>query len=237
MALAKDIEKDLLSHANKKKIPVHQRFFKTGKGEYGENDIFIGVNLPSQRIVARKYYDKLNLNKLRKLLTSPVHEHRLTSLIILNIKYKKCDDAGKKKIFDFYLKYRKHINNWDLVDSSAPYILGKYLMDKPRGILTRLARSKSLWDKRIAIVTTWAFIRENQYDDTLRLAKMLLSDKHDLIHKASGWMLKEISKRDVKPVEDFLNKHASVMPRRMLRYTVEKLPVKKRIYYMKKKIK
>jgi 3-methyladenine DNA glycosylase AlkD len=236
MALAKEVEKDLLSLANKKKIPMLQRFFKTGKGEYGENDIFIGVNLPSQRIVARKYYDKLTLSELPKLLTSPVHEHRLTSLIILNIKYKKSGDADKKKIFDFYLKYRKYINNWDLVDTSAPYILGKYLFDKPKDILMRLVKSKNLWDKRIALVTTWAFIRNNRYDDAIKLVKVVLCDKHDLIQKAAGWMLKEIGKRDVKPLEKFLEKYAPQMPRTMLRYSIEKLPENKRNYYMRKKI-
>jgi len=237
MATAKDVERDLRAASKKEKIPALQRFFKTGKGEYGENDIFIGVNLPSQRVVARKYFDKLTLSEIKKLLSSPVHEHRLTALIMLNRKYKRSNDADKKNIFDFYLKHRKFINNWDLVDSSAPYILGRYLHDKPRGILTKLVRSKNLWDKRIAIVTTWAFIREKQYADALRLSKMLLKDKHDLIHKASGWMLKEISKRDSKPVEKFLDKYASVMPRTMLRYSIEKLPSDKRSYYLRKKIK
>ena len=232
MDALKDVEKELFSFADKEKVAVFKRFFKTGKGQYGENDEFIGVNLPAQRKVARKFYDKLSFTEFEKLLRSPIHEHRHTALIMLTIKYKKSDDADRKKIVSFYLKNRKYINNWDLVDSSAPYILGKHLLNEPKDILTKLAKSKNLWDKRIAIVATWWFIRENKYDDALKLIKIVLNDKHDLIHKASGWMLREIGDRDINILENFLEKYADVMPRTMLRYAIEKLAPAKRKYYM-----
>lgn len=234
MLSAKDVAKELLRYSNKEKIPTFARFFKTQKGDYSEKDIFIGVNLPTQRTIARKFSDKLTLTELSKLLKSPVHENRHTALIMLNTVYKKSPVKEQKKIVNFYLKHRKYINNWDLVDGSAPYVLGKYLLDKPKDILTKLAKSKSVWDRRIALVATWFFIRNNQFDETLKLVKLVLKDEQDLIHKAAGWMLKEISKRDSKPVEKFLDKYASVMPRTMLRYSVEKLPAEKKKFYMKK---
>ena len=227
------LKKELRKLANPKQAKVLQRFFKTGKGEYGERDIFLGIKVPDQRKVAGNFKN-LSLGNLGKLLESKIHEHRMTALIILISQYEKADECGKKEIFNFYLKNSKNINNWDLVDISAPKIAGDYLMARSKTILCKFAESKNLWKKRIAIISTYAFIRNNEFDDTLKISKILLNDEHDLIHKAVGWMLREVGKRDQKAEEKFLKKHCLKMPRTMLRYAVEKFSESKRRFYLSK---
>ena len=224
---------DLKNLASKEKAVILSRFFKTGKGQYGEGDVFLGIVVPNQRKVAEKYRN-LSLKGVQKLLSSKIHEHRLTALFILIDRYKKGDKKTKRKIFDFYLKNTKNINNWDLIDLSAPNIVGDYLIKKEKKLLYRLARSKSLWERRIAILATYVFIKNYQYKDTLKIAKILLKDSHDLIHKAVGWMLREVGKRNLKAEESFLKKHYKGMPRTMLRYAIEKFDEKKKRFYMTK---
>jgi 3-methyladenine DNA glycosylase AlkD len=227
------IKTDLKNLRNPEKAKVLQKFFKTGKNQYGEGDIFLGINVPEQRKIAKKYSD-LTLKELKKLLSSKIHEHRLTSLLILIIKFNKTDEHGKKEIVNFYLNNTNYINNWDLVDLSADKILGKYLLDKDKSILYKLAKSDNLWERRIAIISTFAFIKNNNFKDTLKIAELLLEDDHDLIHKAVGWMLREIGKRDQKIEEIFLKKHYKKMPRTMLRYAIERFDENKRKFYLKK---
>ncbi|MCK5473796.1 MAG: DNA alkylation repair protein [Candidatus Aenigmarchaeota archaeon] len=227
------LKQDLQKLANPKKAKILAKFFKTGKGEYGEGDIFLGIKVPEQRKIAKKYPD-LALGDIKALLESKIHEYRLTSLFILIEKYKKADAKDKKIIVDFYLKNTGNINNWDLVDSSAPYILGDYLLEKNRLILYGLAKSDNLWEKRIAILSTFAFIRNNDFDDAFNISEILLYDSHALIHKAVGWMLREIGNRNHKKEEEFLNKHYKEMPRTALRYAIEKFDNKKRKFYLKK---
>jgi 3-methyladenine DNA glycosylase AlkD len=226
---ASDVKKELQKYANPKQAKLLQGYFKTGKGQYGEGDIFLGLKVPQQRKVAAKF--DLSLVEIGKLLNSKIHEHRLVALFILIKKYQKTDE--KKKIFDFYLKHTKYVNNWDLVDLSAPKIVGDYLLDKSRSILYKLAKSKNLWERRISALATAAFIDNNDFDDALKIAEILLSDKHDLIHKAVGWMLREVGKRNRKTLEMFLNKYCRKMPRTMLRYSIERLDKKKKEFYMK----
>ena len=226
------IKKDLNKLGTKKRAEASAWFFKTGKGEYGEGDVFLGITVPEQRKIAKKYFN-LSLNNLKILISSKIHEYRLISLFILINKYKKSDNKDKKKIFNFYLKNTKCINNWDLVDISAPNIVGDYLLDKDRKILYKLAKSENLWEKRISIISTFRFIRENQFKDTLKISEILLNDEHDLIHKAVGWMLREIGKRDQKAEEKFLKKYYKTMPRTMLRYAIEKFEENKRKFYLK----
>ena len=226
-----NIKTDFQNLQNPEKAKQLSRFFKTGKGEYGEGDIFLGIIVPEQRKLAKKYSD-IPLDDISHLLKSPIHEHRLTSLFILVLKYNKEDEKGKKKVVDFYVSNLKHVNNWDLVDSSAPYILGNYLLDNERSILYKLASSDNLWERRIAILSTFSFIKNNQYEDALNISGILISDEHDLIHKAVGWMLREIGKRDIKTEEEFLQKHYHEMPRTMLRYAIEKFDEEKRKSYL-----
>jgi 3-methyladenine DNA glycosylase AlkD len=195
---------------------------------------FLGIVVPEQRKIAKKYKD-LSLPEIQKLLSSKIHEHRMTGLFILVDKYKRADLNGKQEIFDFYLANARlrNINNWDLVDLSAPNILGDYLLDKDRKILYKLSVSKSLWERRIAILSTFAFIRTGEFGDTIKISEILLKDKHDLIHKAVGWMLREVGKRDQKVLERFLENNCQKMPRTMLRYAIEKLEDRKRKKYMK----
>ena len=226
-----NLQQELKKLGDSKQAKLLSGFFKTGKREYGEGDIFLGIKVPVQRKVAKKYTD-LSLKDTQDLLNSKIHEHRLVALLILIEKYKKSEK--KKEIIDIYLKNTKNINNWDLVDLSAPQILGDYLLDNNRNILYTLAKSKNLWEKRISIVSTWTFIRENQLDDTLKISEILLTDNHDLIHKAVGWMLREVGKKNQAIEEKFLNKYHKTMPRTMLRYYIEKFDEKKRKFYMKK---
>ncbi|HLD28661.1 MAG TPA: DNA alkylation repair protein [Patescibacteria group bacterium] len=253
------LKKELSDLTNAKQAKLLQGFFRTGPGQYGEGDIFLGIKVPAQRGVAKKYPD-LNLSDIQKLLNSKIHEHRLIALFILIAQYKNLKNESRvsatssktglprrleaprndkvehrlKQIFDFYLKNYKNINNWDLVDLSAPNIAGDYLLNQPRDILYKLAKSDHLWQKRIAVLATFAFIKYNDFKDTLNIAKILLHDKHDLIHKAMGWMLREIGKRDQAIEEKFLKKHYQQMPRTMLRYAIEKFDEPKRQFYLKK---
>lgn len=233
------IKQELQNLADPKQAEILQRFFKTGKGEYGEGDIFLGIKVPIQRQVVMKYKD-LDLKNCEELLKSKIHEYRLVAVLLLVLKYNQGDENLKKKIFNIYLQNTKHINNWDLVDLSAPNIVGAYLLDKQRNILYQLAKSNWLWDRRIAVLATLTFIRQNDFKDILKLSEMLLDDKHDLMHKAVGWMLREMGKRDQKILEKFLDKNLSAqagiqkMPRTMLRYAIEKFPEKKRKEYLKR---
>ncbi len=227
------IVQELEQLADPKQATLFQGFFKTGKGQYGEGDIFLGIKVPEQRKVAVKYKD-VSLTEVQKLLKSKIHEHRLVTLLILVGKFQKADPSERLSIFDLYLKNTRYINNWDLVDLSAPYIVGTYLLDKDRNILYTLAKSTLLWERRIAVLATFTFIRNDDFKDSLKIAEMLLHDDHDLIHKAVGWMLREIGKHDQSTEEKFLKKHYKAMPRTMLRYSIEKFDDKKRKFYMNK---
>ena len=234
MSLA-ELRKEIKTVSNPDKAKFLQRFFKTGKGEYAEGDVFLGIVVPVQRQIAKKYTE-LSFDDLEKLITSKYHEERLIALLILVERFKKASEDEKDKIIKFYLKNRKGINNWDLVDLSAPKILGEYLLNKDRKILFRFAKSKDLWEKRIAVLSTFTFIKNNDFNDALKIYEILVNDKHDLIHKAIGWMLRELGKIDLKTEENFLNKYYKSMPRTMLRYAIEKFPEKKRKAYLKGKI-
>ncbi len=226
-----EIKKELRSRGSKEKARVLGSFFKTGPGEYAQGDKFIGVSVPHTRIIARKYAD-LHMELILCLLCSMVHEERMLALLILIARFKKAGDKEKEKIFQLYLRNTSNINNWDLVDLSAPKIAGAFLKDKDRKILYNLARSSIIWERRIAVVSTFSFIRNREFEETLNISALLLKDKEDLIHKAAGWMLREVGKRDQAIEERFLNKYASQMPRTMLRYAIEKFPEEKRLYYL-----
>ncbi|MEM0465944.1 MAG: DNA alkylation repair protein [Candidatus Pacearchaeota archaeon] len=228
----KELEKKILENKNLEKAKLLSRFFKTNKGEYGEGDFFLGITVPVQKKIVKEFKE-LDLNSLQELLNSKFHEKRSISLLILIEQFKKADDNKKKEIYEFYLKNSKKINNWDLVDLTAPNIIGKYLLDKPRDILYKLAESENLWERRIAILSTFSFIRQNDFNDCLNISKILLNDSHDLIHKAVGWMLREIGKRDRRILENFLIYNYKKMPRTMLRYAIEKFPELKRKKFLK----
>jgi len=231
----KELRKEIKSLSSPEVLKTMQWFFKTGKGEYGEGDVFVGLKVPTQRKLAGEFRD-LSLRDLKILLNSPVHEERLISLFILVDKYEKGDKKEKEIIFSFYLKNRKGINNWDLVDLSAPKIIGKHLFTKDKSLLFKFAVSKNLWERRIAVLSTYEFIRNNDFKTTLKIAELLLEDEHNLIHKAVGWMLREIGKRDLQAEEKFLKIHYKKMPRTMLRYAIEKFPETKRKKYLQGKI-
>jgi 3-methyladenine DNA glycosylase AlkD len=222
---------------NEEQAKQCQRYFRTGKGEYGEGDVFFGIKLPVQRNIAKKYMN-LQFNDLQNLLNSKIHEYRMIALIILVNKYKKSkkDKLKQREIFEFYLKNTSNINNWDLVDTSAPTIVGDFSSIEGTEILKFLAKSKSLWEKRIAIVSTHSFIKKRIFGETLSIADMLLKDEHDLIHKAAGWMLREVGKRNQEVLEIFLKERYKEMPRTMLRYSIEKFPEEKRKKYLKGEI-
>lgn len=214
---------ELKALGSKEKREMLPRFFKTGKGEYGEGDKFLGVTVPLTRSVAKKHKD-MPLQDVAQLITSEWHEVRLCALCILTLKFKKANEAQRKEIFNFYLSHTEYINNWDLVDLSTYNIVGTYLLDKPREILYRLAESSSLWENRIAIVSTYAFIRQGDLEDTYNLAVKMMQHPHDLMHKAIGWMLREAGKRDEQRLQRFVMQHRKQMPRTMLRYAIEKFP-------------
>lgn len=226
------VRKEIKKHSNPDKAKFLQRFFKTGKGEYAKGDKFLGIVVPEQRQIAKKF-KTLSFTDLQKLITSVYHEERLIALLILVERFKKADKEEKEKIVKFYLDNQKGINNWDLVDLSAPKILGEYLLDKDRKILCKFAKSDDLWEKRIAVLSTFTFIKNNDFNDALKIYEIVVNDDHDLIHKAVGWMLREVGKIDIKTEEDFLRKHYKTMPRTMLRYAIEKFPEKKRKAYLK----
>ncbi len=209
------------------------RFFKAGPGEYAEDDKFLGVRVPDQRKIARKNRT-LPLSEIQKLLQSDYHEVRLTGLFILVYQYEKADHSRQKEIFRFYNNNLNHVNNWDLVDSSAKYIAGHYLFDKDRSIVYKLANSNNLWERRVSVLTTFYFIDRGDFSTTLDICEKLLDDNEDLIHKATGWMLREIGKKDKAVLTDFLNNHYKSMPRTMLRYAIEKLPEVERQRYLKR---
>ena len=226
-----EIKRDLVQLKDPDRAKNLSWFFKTGKGQYGEGDIFLGISVPEQRKVAKKHID-LSLDDLQELLNSKIHEHRFTALLILIFKFQKAEESIKEEIFYFLLKNTKNINNWDLVDLSAPRILGEYLQSKEKSILYKLAKSKNLWERRISILSTFKFIDNNDFEDALHISEFLLHDEHDLIHKAVGWALREIGKRDQNLEERFLDKHRLHMPRTMLRYAVEKFDEKRRQSYL-----
>ncbi len=231
------IKKDLCSHIRTDKVAIYQNFFKTGKGQYGEGDIFLGISVPNTRSVAKKYKNA-SYEIIEKLLLSKYHEERLLGVLLLVQKTMKSNEREFRQVYTFYLTNRKGINNWDLVDLSAHKIVGKYMYEynKPRNVLYKYAESKKLWEKRIAIISTFYFLSKNDFKDTLAISEILLHDEHDLIHKAVGWMLREVGKRDVKILEEFLKKHYKTMPRTMLRYAIEKFPEEKRQKYLKGKV-
>jgi len=225
------IKKDLRKLAREEKISIYQNFFKTKKGQYGEGDIFIGVSVPNTRKIAEKYKDS-ELSVIEKLLGSKIHEERLLGVLILVKKYQKTND---NKIFLFYKKHNKKINNWDLVDLSADKIIGHYYYNNINKMpeLFKLAKSNNLWEKRTSIVSTYYFIKNNNFKPTIIISELLLGDKHDLIHKAVGWMLREVGKRDKKTLLQFLNKNYAKISRTTLRYAIEKFPKSERLKYLK----
>ena len=231
MMCAEDIRRELQSLSDPEKARIMQCFFKTGQGQYGEGDVFIGVTVPDSRRAAKKF-GELPLQEVKALLDSGVHEERMVALLILVQKYVRAFDEEKEEIVKFYLRNIKQVNNWDLVDLSAPSILGMHLMGRDRKLLHRLAKSDSVWERRIAIVATLHFIRNDDFADTLGIAEVLLRDSHDLIHKAAGWMLREVGKRDLAAEEAFVARHCRYMPRTMLRYAIERFPEGKKRRYM-----
>lgn len=232
MPTLSDIRSEFKKLANPEKAKFLSRFFKTGKGEYAEGDILIGVTVPITRSIIKKYAPLLTLKETETLLRSKIHEERLAALLILVSKYKRGDNITKEAIYNIYLNNTKHINNWDLVDVSAEHIVGAFLNEKDKAPLYKLAKSDLLWDRRIAIIATFHYIKLGKTEDTHKLAQLLLSDKHVLIHKAVGWMLREVGKRDPKKEEEFIKKFAGKMPRTMLRYAIERFPEEKRKHYL-----
>ena len=226
----RSLREELERLTDNKKASFLQRFFKTGKGEYGEGDIFVGLTVPQSRILAVKYKD-LSFLEILELLKSKIHEERLIALLILVHRFEK-NPEEQRKIYNFYLKNTKYVNNWDLVDLSSHHIIGEYLLDKPKDILFELARSKNFWERRISLISTFAFIRDGKLDISLELAEILVDDKHDLIQKALGWMLREIGKKDLETEETFLKKYYKQMGRTALRYAIEKFPEGKRLKYL-----
>ena len=225
------LKSDLRAQADQSRVKVLSSFFKTGKGDYGEGDVFLGIYVPKTRKVIEKYLD-ISLQDIASLLVEKVHEFRLAALLILVQKYARANEQGKEEIATFYIKNAKKVNNWDLVDSSAQFILGDFLFDKDKSILLKFAKSDDVWERRIAIIATFGFIKKDSFWETQKIAKLLLNDEHDLIHKAVGWMLREMGKRNQKVLEEFLNEHARDMPRTMLRYAIERLDAKKRKHYL-----
>lgn len=228
MTIPEQIEK----YANPVRAAHAQRFFKTGKGEYGEGDVFIGLSTPELRTIAKENLTA-TFEEIKELLYSPIHEFRSVALFILTYQYEK-NWVNRDALVDFYLRHRKQVNNWDLVDNSAYKILGHYLQDKDRSVLYKLAKEDNLWAQRIAIITTLAFIKKKDFKDTLNLIELLLKHPHDLMHKANGWMLREIGKKDEVVLCDFLDKHLENMPRTTLRYAIERFEESKRKAYLKR---
>lgn len=231
--ITKTITSELQALSNAEKREIFPKFFKAGKGEYGEGDRFLGVTVPNIRAIA-KQYKNISLNEIRELMLSEWHEVRLCALLIMVEKSKKKDEALRQQLFDLYLSQTDRINNWDLVDLSCRFIVGEYLLDKSRDILYQLAQSPLLWDNRIAIVSTYAFIRKGQLEDTYVLSDIMMYHPHDLMHKAIGWMLREAGKRDSDRLYDYVMSHRADMPRTMLRYAIEKFSPAERSILMKR---
>lgn len=221
------LQRELRKKGSKEKAKKSAWFFKTGEGQYGAHDKFLGVTVPEVRVLAKQYRD-LPLVELHELLQSQFNEERLLALIILIDQYRCLNATVKQKIFTFYLKERRQVNNWNLVDSSAHYIVGETLVTEERTLLYRLLSSKNMWERRIAIIATWAFIKRGDLDDTFAIAEKLFADKEDLMHKAVGWMLREAGKKDQKRLKMFLLKHIKIIPRTTLRYAIERFPVDER---------
>jgi 3-methyladenine DNA glycosylase AlkD len=233
-----EIKRQLRSLADPEKAQGLQRFFKTGPGQYGEGDRFLGIQVPKLRRVAKANMS-LAPDRVVKLLMSAIHEERMTALLIWTYEFTRSvrpDDVACDRIFQLYMAHTAWINNWDLVDVSAPSIVGGYLFEKAKAPLYTLAESDNLWERRIAMVATLAFIRRDWFEETLAIAELLLLDRHDLIHKATGWMLREVGKRDQGVMEGFLIRHYQQMPRTMLRYAIERLPEKRRQDYLKGRV-
>jgi len=230
--ISKEVVNALKLVATEERRKVNEWFFKTGKGEYGYGDIFLGVTAPEIRRIAKKFSQEISLQELTELIRSPIHEVRLCALIILVNKYKK---ENSDKIYQYYMDHLTAINNWDLVDSSAPYIVGDYLYKHPEKskILIDFSHSENLWVRRISIVSTFTFIKNNEFNTTLEIAKLLLNDNHDLIHKALGWMLREIYKRDERIIKRFLRQNYAQIPRTTLRYAIERMDKEERLLYLK----
>ena len=226
------IKSKLRELANKKNAEIAQRFFKTGPGEYGEGDKFLGIRVPVLRKLAKEY-QTITVEETEHLLKSPIHEERQLSLFILISIYSKGEEAVKKGIYKLYLNNTKFVNNWDLVDASAEHIVGNFLINKGKNTIYRLAKSEDLWERRISIMSTFYFIKHGQYSETMKISKVLLHDNEDLIHKAVGWMLREVGKRNLPLEEEFLKKYYKEMPRTMLRYAIERFPEPKRLRYLK----
>lgn len=231
--ITKIITSELQALSDDEKREIYPKFFKAGKGEYGEGDRFLGVTVPNIRAIA-KQYKNISLNEIRELMQSEWHEVRLCALLIMVEKNKKKDETLRQQLFDLYLSQTDRINNWDLVDLSCRFIVGEYLLDKSRDILYQLAQSPLLWDNRIAIVSTYAFIRKGQLEDTYALSDLMMHHPHDLMHKAIGWMLREAGKRDSERLYDYVMSHRADMPRTMLRYAIEKFSPKERAILMKR---
>jgi 3-methyladenine DNA glycosylase AlkD len=231
----KDIQAKLQKLADPEQAKTFQTFFKTGPGEYGEGDLFLGIRAAELRKLA-KAYQTISIAAVFRLLDSQIHEKRMLALLILIRKFEKGSDKEQKEVYGFYLKNIRFVNNWDLVDVSAGHIVGAYLMDKNKAPLYRLAQANNLWERRIAIVATFPFIKQGGYSETLKISKILLQDKEDLIQKAVGWMLREVGKRDLVTIETFLDAHYRKMPRTLLRYAIEKFPELKRQRYLKGEI-
>ena len=230
-----DIKNEMRKLANKEIAEHSQRFFKTGKGQYGEGDIFLGIRVPVLRKIAKKFR-RISLAEVSKLLESKFHEERLLSILMLVNLFKSGDEDDQELIYELYLDKTKFINNWDIVDISAGNIVGAFLFEKDKAPLYRLVFSENLWERRIAIVATFYFIRNDEFDDTLKIAEILFTDKEDLIHKAVGWMLREVGKRVIEIEEEFLEEHYLKMPRTMLRYAIERFPETRRKMYLKGQI-
>ncbi|MGA9755000.1 MAG: DNA alkylation repair protein [Desulfobaccales bacterium] len=230
--LTATIQRELKSLGNAPQAAILQRFFKTGPGEYGEGDRFRGIRVPFLRKLAQKYQE-LSLTETLRLLQSAFHEDRLLALLILIKQYYQGGTNVRGAIHRLYLEQARLVNNWDLVDASAPHLVGHYLAERPKELLTRLAGSGVLWERRIAILATLHFIKQGDYDETLRVARLLLGDPEDLIHKAVGWMLREVGKRQLAVAEAFLQAHYQTMPRTMLRYAIERFPEARRQAYLR----
>jgi 3-methyladenine DNA glycosylase AlkD len=227
------IFKEIYSYKDKNRAKSSIWYFKTGKSEYGEGDKFLGLTMGQQRKIAKSFLG-IDFDDVKILLNSVYHEERMIGLLILVYKYKNAEGKLKKKIFDFYIKNKKMVNNWDLVDVTTPNIIGDYLKDKDKKLLYIFSKSKNIWEKRMSILATFPFIKDGKFEDSFKISKILLFDEHDLIHKAVGWMLREVGKKNIKELRKFLDLNKSKMPRTMLRYSIERFPENLRLKYLRK---
>lgn len=231
---AEKVTEEIKNLANPELAQHHKRFFKTGRGEYAEGDLFYGIKVPELRKIAKKHYKNLDLRHIDELIKDPYHEVRLVAIVIMILKYQKALQDEQEEIYNLYLNNVNYINNWDLIDISAQHIVGAFLFGKSTDKLWELANSNHIWSERISMLSTFYFIRQGKYDITLELSEYFLGHKHDLMHKATGWMLREIGKKDINTLYSFLDRFHKTMPRTMLRYSIEKLSEQKRKFYMKK---